>query len=99
MALEKNTPIKINGIPNPSEYANIKFKDSAGVIAAIVRIVPRTGAVHGVHAAANDNPNKNDKGKLDFVFFGMNFFSKFKMRILEDSNMYAPNAIIMIPPI
>jgi type III secretory pathway lipoprotein EscJ len=62
VALEKNTPIKMNGIPNPNEYASNKLNDMDGVVAAKVRIVPSIGPTHGVHPAANAKPNTNDIG-------------------------------------
>ena len=55
-------PIMINGIPNPNEYARSKLNEIDGVVAAKVRIVPRIGPTHGVHPAANANPNTKDKG-------------------------------------
>ena len=62
VALEKNIPIKINGIPNPSEYASNKLNEIEGVVAAKVRIVPSMGPTQGVHPTANANPNTNDIG-------------------------------------
>jgi len=62
VALEKKIPIKINGIPNPNEYANNKLNEIDGVVAAKVRIVPSIGPTHGVHPAANAKPNTNDIG-------------------------------------
>ena len=62
MALEKKIPIKMNGIPNPNEYANIKLNEIDGVVAAKVRIVPSMGPTQGVHPAANAKPNTNDIG-------------------------------------
>ena len=62
VAREKNTPIKINGIPNPSEYTSNKVNESDGVVAANVSIVPRMGPTHGVHPAANAKPNTKDIG-------------------------------------
>ena len=59
-ALEKKTPIKINGIPKPSEYANSRLNATEGVVAASVSIVPRIGPTHGVHPAAKANPKRND---------------------------------------
>ena len=61
-ALEKNTPIKINGIPRPNEYANKRLNAREGVVAARVRIVPRMGPTQGVHPAANASPKTKDKG-------------------------------------
>ena len=60
--LEKNTPIKINGMPNPTEYANSKLNEIDGVVAASVSIVPNIGPTHGVHPIANAKPNTNDIG-------------------------------------
>ena len=60
--LEKNTPIRINGIPKPVEYANSKVNDIDGVVAAKVSIVPNMGPTHGVHPIANAKPNTNDMG-------------------------------------
>ena len=60
--LEKNTPIKINGIPKPVEYANSKLNEIDGVVAANVSIVPNIGPTHGVHPTANAKPNTNDIG-------------------------------------
>ena len=57
MALEKKIPIKMNGIPNPNEYAKSKLNEIDGVVAAKVRIVPSIGPTHGVHPAANAKPN------------------------------------------
>lgn len=62
MALEKNIPIKINGIPNPNEYASSKLNEIDGVVAAKVRIVPNMGPTHGVHPTANAKPNTKDIG-------------------------------------
>jgi hypothetical protein len=59
---EKNIPIKINGIPKPSEYTSNKVNESEGVVAAKVSIVPRIGPTHGVHPAANAKPNTKDIG-------------------------------------
>ena len=55
-------PIKMNGIPNPNEYANNKLNEIDGVVAARVRIVPSIGPTQGVHPAANAKPNTNDIG-------------------------------------
>ena len=60
--LEKNTPIRINGIPKPVEYANSKVNDIDGVVAAKVSFVPNMGPTHGVHPIANAKPNTNDMG-------------------------------------
>ena len=60
--LEKNIPIKMNGIPKPVEYANSKVNDIDGVVAAKVSIVPNMGPTHGVHPIANAKPNTNDMG-------------------------------------
>ena len=62
VALEKNIPINMKGMPNPKEYANRRLNESAGDEAARVRIVPKIGPTQGVHPAANANPNKNDNG-------------------------------------
>jgi len=62
VALEKNTPIKINGIPRPSEYASSKLNEMDGVVAAKVSIVPSIGPTHGVHPTANAKPNTKDIG-------------------------------------
>ena len=62
MALEKNTPIKTKGIPSPNEYANNKLKETEGVVAANVRIVPRIGPTQGVHPAAKAKPKTKDNG-------------------------------------
>ncbi len=62
VAREINTPIKMNGIPRPKEYASSKLNDIEGVVAARVRIVPSIGPTHGVQPAANASPNKNDIG-------------------------------------
>ena len=62
VALEKNTPIRINGIPRPKEYASRRLNEAAGVAAANVRIVPKIGPTQGVHPAANAKPNKKDSG-------------------------------------
>ena len=62
VAREKNTPIRINGIPNPNEYASNRLKAIAGVVAAKVRMVPKIGPTHGVQPAANAKPNTKDKG-------------------------------------
>ena len=59
---EKNTPIKINGIPKPIEYASNKLNDVEGVVAANVSIVPNIGPTHGVQPIANAKPNTNDIG-------------------------------------
>ena len=60
--LEKNTPIKTNGIPSPNEYANRRLNATDGVVAARVRIVPKIGPTHGVHPAAKAKPKTNDNG-------------------------------------
>ena len=60
--LEKNIPIKINGIPKPMEYDNSKLNEIDGVVAANVSIVPNMGPTHGVHPIANAKPNTNDIG-------------------------------------
>ena len=62
MALEKNIPMMINGIPNPNEYASSKLNEIDGVVAAKVKIVPSIGPTHGVHPTAKANPNTNDMG-------------------------------------
>jgi hypothetical protein len=62
VALEKNTPINMNGIPSPKEYTNNRLNANEGVVAAKVRIVPSIGPTHGVQPAANANPNTNDMG-------------------------------------
>ncbi len=61
VALEKNTPNKIKGIPSPKEQASKRLNDIAGVVAANVRIVPSIGPTHGVQPAANANPNRKEK--------------------------------------
>ena len=61
-ALEKNTPIKIKGIPRPSEYARRRLNATEGVVAASVKIVPRIGPTHGVHPAAKAKPKTKDNG-------------------------------------
>ena len=61
-ALEKNTPIKINGIPRPNEYASNRLKATEGVVAASVRIVPRIGPTQGVHPAAKAKPKTKESG-------------------------------------
>ena len=60
--LEKNTPIKMNGIPKPNEYASNKPNDIDGVVTASVSIVPSMGPTHGVHPIANAKPKINDIG-------------------------------------
>ncbi len=62
VALEKNTPIKMNGIPNPNEYKSNKLNATDGVVAASVSIVPSIGPTHGVHPTAKAKPNTNDIG-------------------------------------
>ena len=62
MALEKKMPIKINGIPRPSEYASSKLNEIEGVVAAKVSIVPSIGPTQGVHPTANASPNTKDIG-------------------------------------
>jgi len=62
VALEKKTPIRTKGIPNPNEYASSKLNEIEGVVAANVSIVPSIGPTHGVHPAANANPNTKDIG-------------------------------------
>ncbi len=57
-----NTPIKMNGIPNPNEYASNRWKDIVGDVAAKVSMLPRIGPTQGVHAAANANPKTNESG-------------------------------------
>jgi len=60
--LEKNIPIKINGIPKPNEYASNRLNEVDGVVAASVRIVPSMGPTQGVHPIANAKPKINDIG-------------------------------------
>ena len=60
--LEKNMPIKINGIPNPNEYANSKVNACPGVVAAKVRMLPKIGPIHGVQHVAKANPKTNESG-------------------------------------
>ncbi len=62
VALEKNIPIKMKGIPRPNEYASNKLNEREGVVAARVSIVPSIGPTHGVHPTANAKPNTNDIG-------------------------------------
>ena len=62
VALEKNTPIKMNGIPKPNEYTSNKQNEIDGVVAAKVSIVPSIGPTHGVHPTAKAKPNTNDIG-------------------------------------
>ena len=62
VAREKNTPIRINGIPNPNEYASNKLKAMLGVVDAKVRMVPKIGPTQGVQPAANAKPNTKDNG-------------------------------------
>ena len=62
VALEKNTPISMKGIPSPSEYASKRLKETDGVVAARVSIVPSIGPTHGVHPTANASPKINDIG-------------------------------------
>lgn len=59
---EKNIPIKINGIPNPSEYASNKANAWPGDAAANVSMLPKIGPMHGVQPVANANPKRNDIG-------------------------------------
>lgn len=68
VALEKNTPIKTNGIPNPNEYASSKLNEMDGVVAARVSIVPRIGPTHGVHPAANAKPKQMTLDSLTLNF-------------------------------
>ncbi len=62
VALEKNTPISTNGIPSPNEYASKRLKETDGVVAAKVSMVPNIGPTHGVHPTANASPKTNDIG-------------------------------------
>jgi len=55
-------PIRIKGIPNPSEYASSKLNAIDGVVAASVSIVPSIGPTHGVHPTAKAKPNTKDIG-------------------------------------
>lgn len=96
---EKNAPIRINGIPNPKEYANNSVNAWLGVVVARVKMLPRIGPMHGVHPVANANPNTKDSGYLALPAFGNNFFSKFSFKILVDNIIKEPNPMIMIPPI
>ena len=62
LALEKKTPISINGIPKPREYANKRLNATEGVVAAKVRIVPNIGPTQGVQPAAKAKPKIKDNG-------------------------------------
>ena len=96
---EINAPIITNGIPIPIEYASSKLNAMDGDVAASVIMVPSIGPTHGVHPAANAIPNKNDTGYLAPAFFGKIFFSVFNTLILLLRIMYAPNPIMIKPPI
>ncbi len=74
------------------------MKATDGVVAARVRIVPKIGPTHGVHPAANANPNTKDSGKLALVRLGKNFFSTFSLLIFVDNNRKIPKLTIIIPP-
>ena len=75
-----NTPIIMNGIPIPAEYASSKLNAIPGVVVASVSIEPKIGPIHGVQPAAKASPKMNESGKLAPVCEGKTFFSKFFLK-------------------